>query len=112
MIACFPLADDTGEEVLSEALVSIESLVKRSNATNLSPKSVTDDTQSLTTDESSMDFDLPDESHFLESSIRLTREDMKTPLQSDHTARLDSDSDTEQIYSRDEILPNSTSTSV
>lgn len=60
----------------------------------------------MTESESSFDFDLPDESQFLESSIRLTRDDMRSP-ESDNTKH-DSDSDTDHILSRDDIMPNST----
>lgn len=62
--------------------------------------------ESVTESESSFDFDLPDESQFLESSIRLTRDDMRSP-ESDDTKR-DSDSDTDHVLSRDDIMPNST----
>ena len=58
------------------------------------------------TDESSFDFDLPDESQFLETSIRLTRHDMKSPLSDD--TKHNSESDTDHVMS-DEDVPNSTS---
>ena len=65
----------------------------------------------VTESESSFDFDLPDESQYLESSIRLTRNDMRSPdaaAESDDTKHGSDDSDTDHVLSRDDIMPNST----
>lgn len=75
---------------------------------NASERSLADDdtTASITDTESSFDFELPDESQFLESSIRLTRSDMRSP-QSDDT-RGNSGSDTDHVLSEEEGMRQST----
>ena len=82
---------------VSEALAILDDAVDRPDTAH----SQITDTQSIS-DDTSTDLDLPDESTFLEKSVRLTRDAMQSPL-SDKTEKA-SDTETEELYSRDEIV--------
>ncbi|XP_067950763.1 tyrosine-protein phosphatase non-receptor type 13-like [Watersipora subatra] len=79
-----------GGDDLSAAIQHLGDEINRSGTPLSQPSS-----DSLT-DESSFDFDLPDESQYLEASIRLTRRDMRSPLSN---VKHSSESDTDHVMS-------------
>lgn len=86
------------------------SLIIKQLSNDLRDTEYTDSEVSVTdtvTEDSSVDFDLPDESQFLEASIRLTRKDINFAQSDDLNDN--SSSDTDYVISDDDIVPNSTS---